>query len=398
VREALDLCLACKGCKGDCPVNVDMATYKAEFLSHYWAQRIRPRYAYAFGLINLWSQLASLVPGVVNLASTAPGARTLMKFAAGMPQQREVPQFAPETFKSWWRKRPARNAQKPEVVLFADTFNNHFHPDIAQAAVEVLEAAGYQVRVPLAPLCCGRPLYDYGMLDMAKSYLKTVTHALAEPLRAGTKVVVLEPSCASVFRDELVQLFPHDEDAKRLSQQTLLLSEFIERHAAHADLPRLEGRALVHGHCHHKSLMKMNDELQILRRLGLQLDTPETGCCGMAGAFGFERDHYDVSMKVGERVLLPSVREAAKNTLIVSDGFSCHEQIAQTTDRQPLHLAQVLDLAMNRTATAEYPERAMMPPHARDRRASPTAVLGLAAIGLGIAGVAVAARRFGRRR
>ena len=399
VKEALDLCLSCKGCKGECPVNVDIATYKAEFLSHYWARRLRPRYAYAFGLINVWSQMAALMPGVVNLAATTPGTRALMKFAAGMPQQRDIPQFAPQTFKSWWRKRAPRNGSKPEVVLFADTFNNHFHPDIAQAAVEVLEAAGYQVRVPLAPLCCGRPLYDYGMLDMAKTYLRSVASALAEPLRAGTKIIVLEPSCASVFRDELKNILPHDVDGQRLTQQTMLLSEFLEKEAKWQP-PRLDRRAIVHGHCHHKALFKMNDEQSLLKKMGLEVEMPDSGCCGMAGSFGFEQEKYDVSLAIGERVLLPAVRKASPATLIVADGFSCQEQIAQETDRHALHLAQVLKLALETERPAEpepFPERRFIAPRERALRASKTRAA-VALGGLALAAGAFAALWWGRRR
>jgi len=234
------------------------------------------------------------------------------------------------------------------------------------------------------------------MLDQAKHLLRQTLDTLRDPIERGVPIVVLEPSCASVFRDELVGLMPRDENAKRLSSQTLLLSEFVQRYAPDVDLPRLDRRALVHGHCHHKSLMKMDDELAVLRRLGVQIETPETGCCGMAGAFGFETDHYDVAMKVGERVLLPAVREAAKDTLIVSDGFSCHEQIAQTTDRQPLHLAEVLDMAMAQSAHRapdEYPERAYVPPHARDASMSPAAAVAIGAVAAGLVGVGLAMRR-----
>lgn len=359
VKEALDLCLACKGCKGDCPVNVDIATYKAEFLSHYYKGRLRPRSAYAFGLIYWWARLASHMPKLVNAVTSAPLLNKLAKVIAGMPQEREIPAFAPQTFKDWFQQRGERNAGYPPVLLWPDTFNNHFHPETAQAAVEVLEAAGYHVVVPSRSLCCGRPLYDYGMLNLAQYLLKQILTTLRPQLQEGIPVVVLEPSCASVFRDELINLFPHNEDAKRLSQQTFLLSEFLEKKASSYRLPRIERKAVVHGHCHHKAVMTMKDEEAVLQRLGLDYTILDSGCCGMAGSFGFEAgEHYEVAMKCGERVLLPAVRSTEKNSLIITDGFSCREQIAQATDRQALHLAQVIQLALRGGRQTEvYPEQ-----------------------------------------
>jgi FAD/FMN-containing dehydrogenase/Fe-S oxidoreductase len=361
VREALDLCLACKGCKGDCPVNVDMATYKAEFLSHYYAGRLRPVTGYSMGLIYWWARLASLLPGVVNFFTQTPLLRDVAKAAAGIAPQRQVPAFAPQTFKQWFRRRGPRNAGAPQVMLWPDTFNNHLHPETAIAAVEVLEAAGFQVVVPGQSLCCGRPLYDYGMLDLAGRLLKNVLETLRPQIEAGIPIVGLEPSCVAVFRDELVNLFPNDADVRRLSQQVFLLSEFLVQQAEQFPFPQLQRKALVHGHCHHKAIMKMDDEQKVLSKLGLDFDVLDSGCCGMAGAFGFEKDHYDVSIKAGERVLLPAVRSAAKETLIIADGFSCREQIAQTTDRRALHLAQVLQMALREgregpQALARYPE------------------------------------------
>ena len=248
VKQSLDLCLACKGCKSDCPVGVDVATYKAEFLSHYYEGRVRPRSAYAFGNIDLWARLASNAPGLVNLTTQLPFLRDIAKFVAGIPHQRTIPPFAPETFKQWFHRRggferarpsatpnrghydgalaPAgRNttlrspwksgasaprqadqnsvASAPEVLLWPDTFNNYFLPATAKAAVEVLEAAGYRVILPQANLCCGRPLYDFGMLDRAQSLLLNILDQLEPEIEAGIPVVGLEPSCVAVFRDEL---------------------------------------------------------------------------------------------------------------------------------------------------------------------------------------------------
>ena len=346
VKEALDLCLSCKGCKGECPVNVDMATYKAEFLSHYYEGRLRPRGAYASGLIYRWARLASAMPSVVNFFTQTPGFSHAAKLAAGYSQKRSIPPFAAETFKRWFVRRGARNADKPPVILWADTFNNHFTPNVAKAAVEVLEHVGYQVRVPRESLCCGRPLYDYGMLDLAKKLLLQILTALRPAIQGGVPIVVLEPSCATVFRDELTDLLHGNQDAQRLRQQTYLLSEFLECQVKNYQPPQLNRKAVVHGHCHHKSILKFDDEESVLKKTGLDYRILDSGCCGMAGAFGFESDHYQVGIQCGERVLLPEVRSAPRDALIVSDGFSCREQIRQQTDRQGLHLSQVLQMAL----------------------------------------------------
>jgi FAD/FMN-containing dehydrogenase/Fe-S oxidoreductase len=367
VKKSLDLCLACKGCKSDCPVGVDVATYKSEFLSHYYEGRIRPRSAYAFGNIDVWAQLASHAPGLVNLTTQLPLLRDISKLIAGIPQPRAIPGFAPETFKSWFHRRQRRavsgNARRqvdaPPVLLWPDTFNNYFHPGTAKAAVEVLEAAGFRVIVPKANLCCGRPLYDHGMLDRAQSLLRKILDELAPEIEAGVPIVGLEPSCVAVFRDELVNLFPHDTRAQALSRQTFLLSEFLETYAKDFPLPHLTRKALLHGHCHQKSLMKMTSEESLLRRLGIDFQTPAPGCCGMAGSFGFERDKYDVSMAIGELELLPAVRQAPSDWLIIADGFSCREQIAQGSPRRALHVAEVLQmaLALNAKRDAPHPTR-----------------------------------------
>ncbi|HUY31155.1 MAG TPA: FAD-linked oxidase C-terminal domain-containing protein [Pirellulales bacterium] len=346
VHEALELCLACKGCKGDCPVNVDMATYKAEFLSHYYEGRLRPRHAYSMGLIYWWARLAAYMPDVVNFFGQTPILRDIVKWLGGIAPQRRMPAFAPQTFKDWFHRRGPRNDGGPRVILWPDTFNNHFHPEVGKATVEVLEAAGYQVLVPAASLCCGRPLYDFGMLDKAKALLRQILDTLRPQIQAGISVVGMEPSCVAVFRDELTNLFPDDEDAQRLKRQTFLLSEFLNQKVNDYRPPQLQRKAIVHGHCHHKAIMKMNDEETVLKKLGLDYQLLDDGCCGMAGSFGFESEHYDVSIAVGELALLPAVRQAPKDELIIADGFSCIEQIAQTTDRQALHLAQVIQMAM----------------------------------------------------
>jgi len=359
VKKSLDLCLACKACKSECPANVDVATFKAEFLSHYYESKRRPVQAYAFGMIDRWARLASFAPRLVNFLNHAPGISSLLEKMLKLPKQRRIPNFDELSFQKWAAKTAlpgleggtgidpdwSTSAQK-EVILWPDTFNNYFHPETARAAVDVLRHAGFKVLVPRQHLCCGRPLYDFGMLDRAKRYLRKVMQVLGKQIDSGIPIVVLEPSCASVFRDELRNLFPADPRATRLRAQTFLLSEFLENHAPGFRPPQLSKKVLLHGHCHHKALMKMKDEESLLRKAGTDLQSLDSGCCGMAGSFGFEKDNYNVSLALGERVLLPAVRQAAPETLIVSDGFSCREQILQITGRKAVHLAEVLQLAL----------------------------------------------------
>jgi FAD/FMN-containing dehydrogenase/Fe-S oxidoreductase len=390
VKGSLDLCLACKGCKSDCPVGVDVATYKAEFLSHYYEGRPRPRSAYAFGNIDVWARLASHAPGLVNLTTQLPFLRDMAKFAAGVSPQRSIPAFAPETFRTWFGRRSQKwggNTADPNIViLWPDTFNNYFHPATARAAVEVLEAAGFRVVLPRSQLCCGRPLYDFGMLDRAQALLLKILDDLSPAIAAGIPVVGLEPSCVAVFRDELLNFFPNDERAQALARQTFLLSEFLEQKLgsnSQAPLPQMNRRALLHGHCHHKSIMKMTAEESLLHRLGVDFQSPAAGCCGMAGSFGFERDKdkYEVSMAIGELELLPAVRRAPADWLIIADGFSCREQIAQGTDRRALHLAEVLQMALHNEPPTEHshPESS----RARCREAELRSSMMRAGLGLG---------------
>jgi FAD/FMN-containing dehydrogenase/Fe-S oxidoreductase len=392
VKEALDLCLACKGCKSDCPVSVDMATYKAEFLSHYYERHWRPRSAFAFGLIHYWARLGSAAPRVANLLTQTPGLSAVARLASGMAPQRPIPAFAPTTFRQWFAaRRTTSGPDRPTVILWADTFNDHFHPRTLAAAAGVLERAGYDVAVPRASLCCGRPLYDYGVLDTARRWLEQILETLAPAIDAGTPVVVLEPSCAAVFRDELQQLVPGDPRAARLSGQTFLLSEFLE-HCGYR-YPTLRRKAVVHGHCHHKAVMGLDAEERALHALGLDVTMLDSGCCGMAGSFGFERDHYDVSQQVGEQVLLPAIRRAPPDALIVANGFSCRTQIAQATHRRAMHLADVLAMASEAGANAprDLPERRFVLDYAQSARADSLALLFGALVGAGVGLAAVRA-------
>jgi len=389
VKEALDLCLACKGCKGECPVQVDIATYKAEFLSHYYEGRRRPVAAYAFGLMYWWAKAVAIAPGVVNLVTQTPGLRDLAKAAATMAPQRRIPLFAPQTFRAWFAARSPRNIGKPDVILWPDTWNNNFHPTTAQAAVEVLEDAGFHVTIPKVALCCGRPLYDYGMLDLAKTMLYEIIDALKPQIEAGICIVGLEPSCVSVFRDEMSNLLNDNEDAHRFKKQTFLLSEFLDKYAPHYQPPKLKRKVVAQAHCHQRSVLDVSAEEKLLKKLGVDYSFPDSGCCGMCGAFGFERgEHYKVSMAVGERSLLPAVRAASADTVIVATGFSCREQISQTTQRQALHPAQLVKMALDdrdALSSGEFPEyRYMRDPRAEGRLATTRGFAVLVALGLGV--------------
>jgi FAD/FMN-containing dehydrogenase/Fe-S oxidoreductase len=387
VYDALDLCLACKGCTNDCPVNVDMPTYKAEFLYHHFksARRWRPRYAYAFGFIDQAARVASKLPEVLNfLASTPPFSR-LVKLAAGMDPRREIPRFAPITLQEWFKRRGVVNPGGLRVILFPDTFNNHFHTDVGVACVEALEAAGYRVAMPEGHVCCGRPLYDYGFLDMAERYLRHLLETFREDIRVGTPIVGMEPSCVAVFKDELTGILPHDDDAERLRQCVHHFSEFFEQHDI--EVPQVSRQALLWGHCHHKATGGMRGEQQLLQRMGLEVEQVAGGCCGLAGSWGFEEGKQDISMRCGEQALLPAVRDAARETVIVADGFSCKTQIEQAgTGRRALHVAQVMKLARERGAQAytagppedSYAEARPPAPTALRRRRLAAATLGAA--------------------
>jgi FAD/FMN-containing dehydrogenase/Fe-S oxidoreductase len=344
VFEALDLCLACKGCKNECPVRVDMATYKAEFLSHYYAGRLRPRQAYALGLIMWWARLAAKVPRLANLvAGTALGKRL-----AGIAPERTSPRFATESFAAWFARRGGtRVPDGRRIVLWPDTFTNYFEPAIAKAAVEVLEAAGCSVELPRGSVCCGRPLYDFGMLKLARRQLGQLLELLRPEIRAGVEVVGLEPSCTAVLRDELLNMLPHDEDAKRLAKQTFSFVEFLTERLDW-EPPTLDAAVVVQGHCHHRAAERsMTHDRTLLDRLGVDYEVLDTGCCGMAGSFGYHAgEHYDVSVAVAEHGLLPALAATPASTLVVADGFSCRGQIEQLGGRESLHLAQVVQRAL----------------------------------------------------
>ncbi len=346
LKEALDLCLSCKGCKAECPSSVDMAAYRAEFFANYYRVHRRPLSSAFFGRLNNVARLASYAPSIANAISHAPIFEGLAKKVLAIHPDRKFPEFARRTFRSWFERRTAPRASMREVVLFADTFNNFFEPQVAIAAVEVLERAGFRVIVPRHHLCCGRPLYDQGMLEQARSRLRDVMEVLDPFVAVGIPIVGLEPSCILTFRDELPSLFPDDARAVALASNSFLLDEFIAREAPDFAPPELRRKTIVQGHCHQKAIAGMGAEIALLTRAaGAELEVLDAGCCGMAGAFGYDRDHFEISKQIGARVLIPAIDHAPPDAIIVADGFSCRSQIRHfCPSRTPMHLAEVLNL------------------------------------------------------
>ncbi|MGH7986627.1 MAG: FAD-binding and (Fe-S)-binding domain-containing protein [Candidatus Binataceae bacterium] len=344
VYEALELCLSCKGCKTECPASVDMAAYKAEFMASFYREHRRAADAHFFGRIHEFAWAASMLPRVVNrIAASAAG--EMAKRWLRIHPARALPSFAPETFRSWFKHHPVGESTN-EVMLFPDTFNNFFEPAVAIAAVEVLERAGFRVMIPPRDLCCGRPLYDQGMLEAARRRLAGLLKTLSPHVARGIPVIGLEPSCILTFRDELPMMFPRASDARALAARTFMLDEFLAKEAPTFTPPSLRGDAIVHGHCHQKALASLTGELSILRKASeLTVVSPDAGCCGMAGAFGYGMERYEISRTIGERVLLPAVRNSPADTLIIADGFACRSQIRHfCPDRRPMHFAEVLNL------------------------------------------------------
>ena len=342
VAGALDLCLACKGCTSECPAGVDLPSYKATFLSHHYqlrAGRLRPRHAYALGLIDRAARVASKVPGLANrLAAT----RTV-KVAAGIAPDRAVPPFAARTFQTWFAGRSEVNPDGPRVLLWPDTFSNYFDPSPAIAAVEALEAAGWRVLLPAGHACCGRPLYDYGFLGLARRYLRRCLEAAGPALKEGLPVVGVEPSCVATFRHELPRMLPHDDEALAFSRQVLHFGEFFERYGI-APPPGSSLRAQLWVHCHQKAVGGGGPDRRLLEAMGAEVSALPGTCCGLAGSWGMEAAHHNLSMAIGERDLLPALRAAPGDAVVVANGFSCRMQIQAGTGRRALHLAEVFAL------------------------------------------------------
>jgi FAD/FMN-containing dehydrogenase/Fe-S oxidoreductase len=407
VHDALDLCLSCKACKTECPVQVDMAAYKAEFLAQRYKGRLHPLHHYIFGFADKLARWGSLTPALTNAILTGPMTSPLIKHIVGVAQERELPRLAA---RSYQRQRDSsagdgsteqhtsgpkgrdddaeanvrakartyqagtyqagidqggidqaaidqagidqgptshagiRQAGDTTVLLWPDTWNNYYHPHTLAAAETVLADAGFEVIVPRGHICCGRPLYDFGHLDAARRYLADVLDRMAPHIDAGRPFIFLEPSCASVFKDELPELFPNDARARRMRELVWLLADWLAAEAPDFATGRLNGaHILIHGHCHHKAVFGgPKKEIALLRQAGATVDLIEAGCCGMAGPFGFEAGKFEVSKTIAGQGLLPAVESAGPMTIVVADGFSCREQIMQLGHRQAMHFAEVL--------------------------------------------------------
>jgi Fe-S oxidoreductase len=365
VHDALDLCLACKGCKSDCPVTVDMATYKAEFLAHHYEGRLRPRSHYSLGSLPLVVRLAATAPKLANVAAHA---RTVARLA-GIDPQRELPSFADVPFTTAWRHRRHQPGpgQGGEVLLWPDTFTNYFAPHIAVGAVIAAEAAGFTVRTPDRSVCCGLTWISTGQLGIARRVLGHSLRVLAPYLERGTPILGLEPSCTSVLRSEAVDLLPDPQLkdlARRAADQTVTFAELLDRHAPDF-APQLAAghpKAIVQTHCHQHATLGVQADEKLMRRIGLEPEFLTSGCCGLAGDFGLTPDHREVSLACAERALYPAVRAADEHTLVLADGLSCRLQIASDhSGRRGVHLAEVVAAAVRRTPVANRPERVIAP-------------------------------------
>jgi FAD/FMN-containing dehydrogenase/Fe-S oxidoreductase len=393
VHDALDLCLACKGCKADCPADVDMATYKAEFLAHHWRGRQwrRPRSDLALGWLPVTARLVSSLR-LASIANTVMHTPLLHRAAtlAGGLENREVPLFAGETLQQWCARRGALgDGRRGTVMLWPDTFSNYFDPHIGQAAVEVLEQAGWRVQIPDRPVCCGLTWISTGQLATGKRILSRAVATLASHVRAGGYVVGLEPSCTAVFRSDAADLFPDDQDVLRLRDQTFTLAELLTEHTPGWQPPALRRPVLAQVHCHQHAIMGWEADARLLADAGADAELLEAGCCGLAGNFGFQRGHDDVSRACAERALLPRLRDASPGAVILADGFSCRTQIHELDSggREAIHLAELLATAGN--IPYDHPEQKAAPrpapPPARAKAAA------LAVAGIGTASVAGAA-------
>jgi Fe-S oxidoreductase len=303
------------------------------------------------GWLPVVARLASRAPGLVNALTQAPLLRDVITAAGGIDRRRRVPRFARQTFRARHAGRaPSPAGPRGQVVLWPDTFTNHLAPGIGQAAVEVLEAAGWQVIVPDKPLCCGLTWISTGQIGTARRVLRRTVDALAPYVRQGTKIVGLEPSCTAVFRSDARELMPGDRDVQRIGEQTVTLAELLRHHSDGWQPPRVGGRAIAQTHCHQHAIMGYGADQDLLAAAGVDVTVLDAGCCGLAGNFGFEAGHYEVSMACAERALLPAVRDASPATLILADGFSCRTQIEQAgVGRTPAHLAEVLAAGLRQT-------------------------------------------------
>ncbi|WP_327236081.1 FAD-binding oxidoreductase [Streptomyces sp. NBC_01317] len=350
VRDALDLCLSCKGCRSDCPVGVDMATYKAEFLHHHYRGRLRPAAHYAMGRLPVWLRAAAPFARVLNAAARVPLLAAVAKRAGGIAPERTLPTLAPETFTRWLRSRPANGTgtpTAPRVTLWPDTFTEHLAPEVGRAAVRVLEAAGIGCAVPEGRVCCGLTYVSTGQLDQARKVMRRTLDHMQPVLDAGGPVTVLEPSCAATLTTDLPELLPDDPRAPQLAAAVRTFAQTLEEQAPTWRPPRLNRPVAGQTHCHQHAVLGEEADRRLRERAGLTGEL-SGGCCGLAGNFGFERGHYEVSTAVAEDQLLPAVRSAPPEAELLADGFSCRTQLTHLTDHHPRHLAEVLAEALDR--------------------------------------------------
>lgn len=348
VHDALDLCLSCKGCASDCPTGIDMATYKSEALHQTYRRRLRPRSHYTLGWLPRWARLAGRTPRLANLMTRVPGLRRIALLLAGVDHRRSVPAFARTSFRRWFdRSQDASQgavdpARKP-VILFVDSFSDAFSPAVAEATVKVLRSAGYEPTLPDAGTCCGLTWITTGQLDAAKRILGRTVTQLAAAARDGVPIVGIEPSCTAVLRSDAIELFggtEHAADARLVAESTRTLAELLAETDGWTP-PDLAGQTVIaQPHCHHHAVLGWNADKALLERTGATVTTL-AGCCGLAGNFGVEIGHYDVSVKVAEQNLLPAL-DAAPDALVLADGFSCRTQVADLRERPSVHLAQLL--------------------------------------------------------
>jgi FAD/FMN-containing dehydrogenase/Fe-S oxidoreductase len=344
LASSLDLCLSCKGCSSDCPAGVDMATYKAEVLHQRYRRRLRPAAHYSLGWLPRWAKLAARAPGLANALLRNRPLSAAAKRLGGIDPRRPLPAFAPSGFRDWFAARPAPRAPetpRAPVLLWVDTFTEHFAPEVGQAAVRVLEAAGYEVQLTDQPVCCGLTWISTGQLDGARRQLRRSVAALDAAVRAGIPIVGLEPSCTAVLRGEITELLPGDARAVQVRAATRTLAELLAATPGWAP-PDLDGvPAVAQPHCHHHAVMGWQTDAALLARAGAKVDAVG-GCCGLAGNFGVERGHYEVSVAVAQTALLPAVRDAPTGAVVLADGFSCRTQLDQLAHVTGLHLAQLL--------------------------------------------------------
>ncbi len=342
VFEALDLCLSCKGCAFDCPTHVDMATYKAEFLHHYYAGRFRPRSAYAIGLLPWTGRVATRMPRFVNAVLHIKFSATIFKWLGDISQQRDVPRFALKSFRRGSLAGRLRAEESPTVVFWPDTFTDLFLPDRGIATVEVLRQAGERVAIPKEWACCGRPLYDPGMLKLAASAGRHVLEVLDGYLSLDIPIVVPEPSCLATFRDELPKLLPNDPRARKLASLSRSLAEHLE--AISWTAPHIDGARIVsvHPHCHQRAVQGVASELRVLGNAGFEVKSLDLGCCGLAGSFGFERDHDELSRRIAQDRFVPGMIRSALDGPVILDGFSCQLQASELTEVATTSTAELL--------------------------------------------------------